>query len=71
MPTGRIVVVAPKARRSRKPSPAKPAPACGPVVRIIRGKAVVPPRPADFDDKARAEAAERLLDDLRRAARGE
>jgi hypothetical protein len=35
-----VVVVAPKPPRSRKPLPKREPPACGPVVRMIRGKAV-------------------------------
>jgi hypothetical protein len=70
MPTSRIVF-ARKPRRSRKPLPQKPEPVCGPVVRMARGKAVVPP-PADPEADARAKAAlDRLMSDARRAARGE
>jgi hypothetical protein len=65
------IVIARKPRRSRKPLPQKPAPACGPIVRVIHGKRFAPPAES-AEAKARADAAfERVMADPRAAARGE
>ena len=64
-PSGRIVV-ARKPRRSRKPVPHKPEPACGPVVRVVKGRAVAKLVDPDAEDRARA-GVERLMADPRRA----
>lgn len=57
-------------RRSCKPLLAREAPECGPIVRVVRGKAIA--KPVDPEAEARGmEAIERLMADPRRAARRE
>ena len=69
VPSSRALWWARKPRRSRKALPHKPAPACGPVVRLVRGKAVTKPVDAEAEERARA-GLERLMVDPSRAARG-
>ena len=52
MPTSRRIVVARKPRRSRKPLPHKPEPACGAVVRVVRGKAIAKPVDPEAEERA-------------------
>ena len=73
MRTSGKIVVARKPRSNssnRKPLPQKPAPACGPIVRQVRGQRV--PKPVDPEAEVRGqEMLDRLMADPRRAARGE
>ena len=55
------IVIARKPRRTREPaSPAKP-PACGPIVRQVRGWRVELPAEVPYDHKARGDAADALF----------
>jgi hypothetical protein len=64
-------MVARKPRRSRKPLPQKPAPACGPIVRQVRGRRVERPAEPPYDRETRGDAADRLFTELARAVTGE
>jgi hypothetical protein len=72
MPKSGNIVVARKPRRSPKPlPPRKTPPACGPLVRVIRGKAVERQAEDPASDERARDGLERLLEESRRAARGE
>jgi len=69
MPTPPRIVVARKPRHSRKPLPQKPAPACGPIVRVIDGKRLERAAEPPYDHEVRAgAAADRLFAKLARPA---
>ena len=67
MPKSGSIVVARKPRRARRPLPKQPAPACGPVVRVVRGKAIKPPPDPEADARAGA-ALDRMMADAIAAA---
>lgn len=66
MPKSPIIVRASKQRRGRKPLPHKPEPACGPIVRHVRGTRV---KATDTAQSAPAESPRDLFEQLKASLR--